>query len=307
MSTITDIAGKVACGGSIDANLGKIGCLSLFGTPDHLLAVRRGTKIPANTTFDLAYLTPLIQAGTIIPLMGASAFEDLSAEDAYSTNTSGVKRLNLKGLPEYKFMYEEGHEFYRQLDKLEGYKSFDYIIGDDEGNWMMATNADGTFSGFLGGHTTPELTKRKVPGGDAESKSLLIQFLERSQFDRDYTILHQTDLTFSPLDVPLVNGVILDYTTVVVAGTSVEVTATLAQDHSTAVEGLTEFQVLVNGVLEAAASVAAGTNANDYVITTTSTLASTDTVVVYLGVAPLYVEESNTVLYRAVPNETETA
>ena len=299
MSTITEIAGKVACGGAVDANLGRIGCLSLFGTPDNLMAIRRGFKIPAGTTFNLAYITPLIKDGTIIPLMGASSFEDVSAEDAYSSNSSGVKRLNLKGLPEYKFMYEEGHEFYRELDKLEGYKSFDYSVGDDEGNWMMATNSDGSFSGFIAGHTTPELTKRKVPGGDAESKSILIQFLERSQFDRDYTILHQADLTFSPLDVPLVNGVNLVFESVLSAGTSISVTARLAQDNSTPVDGLTEFQVSVNGVWQAP-TVAAGTNPNDYDLTVTA-ISATDDIKVALGVAPLFVEESNGVLYRAKP------
>ena len=114
---IVNIANKIACGGTDTANTGKLGCLSLFGTPTNALLLRKGTKIPATTTFNVAYLTPLIQQGTIVPLIGASSFEDVSSEDAYSTNASGVKRLNLKGLPEYKLMFEEGHEFYRQMNK----------------------------------------------------------------------------------------------------------------------------------------------------------------------------------------------
>ena len=194
--SITSIANKLPCGGASAANTGKLGCLSLFGTPTHMLALRKGTKILAAADFDIAYLLPLVQAGTIIPLINASAFEDVSGEDTYSTNTSGVKRLNLKGLPEYKLMFEEGHEFYRQIAELEGYKNFDYIIGDEEGNWMLATNSDGTFSGFAAGHSTPELTKRKVAGGDAESKSFLVQFLLRSQWDSNYAILHVDELDF---------------------------------------------------------------------------------------------------------------
>ena len=239
MATIASIADKVACGGAIEANTGKLGCLSLFGYPEHLLAVKKGTVIASSDSFDIAYLTPLIQAGTIIPLIGASSFEDVSAEDTYSTNSSGVKRLNLKGLPEYKLMYEEGHEFYRELAKLEGYKNFDFIIGDDEGNWMLSTNSDGSYSGFTAGHSTPELTKRKVAGGDAESKSFVVQFLDRLEWDRNYAILHQDELDFSPSDVPAVNGVVLEFDVVPTnADTTIVVSAKLSGDNSTNVEGL---------------------------------------------------------------------
>jgi hypothetical protein len=295
--SISQIADKVACGGGISANTGKLGCLSLFGTPDNLLAIKRGTKLAGSSIFNLATINTLVKAGTIIPLIGASSFEDVSAEDGYSTNTSGVKRLNLKGLPEYKFMYEEGHEFYRQLDKLEGYKSFDYIIGDDEGNWMLAVNADGTYSGFSAGHTTPALTKRKVPGGEAESKSVMIQFLERGQFDRDYAILHQQQLDFNPWDVPCVNGVNLTFTSVPIAGTTLNVTAKLAQDNSTPVEGIVQFTFDLNGVTTTVVPVA-GPNAGTYVLTVPA-MVSTDDIGVYIGTASNRVVEITSILYRS--------
>ena len=295
--TISEIADKVACGGDISANTGKLGCLSLFGTPDNLLLLKRGFKIPANQVFNLAYLKPLIMNGSIIPLMGASAFEDLSAEDTYSTNSSGIKRLNLKGLPEYKFMYEEGHEFYRQIDKLGGYKNFDVIIGDNEGNWMLATNSDGTYSGFAAGHTTPELTKRKVEGGDAESKSVLIQFLERTQFDRNYAILHQEELTFVSMDVPLVNGVNLEFTSVLTAGTTINVTAKLAQDRSTAVVGITAFTVYNNNVAESATVVAGAVDGN-YVLTVGS-MVSADVIKVQFQTSASDVVDNSGVLLRS--------
>ncbi|MCP5078141.1 MAG: hypothetical protein GY951_08820, partial [Psychromonas sp.] len=149
------------------------------------------------------------------------------------------KRLNLKGLPEYKLMFEEGHEFYRELAKLEGYKNFDFVIGDDEGNWMLATKSSGDYQGFTAGHQTPELTKRKVPGGDSESKSFLVQFLDRLQWDKNYAILHQAELDFSPSDVPSVNGVTLAFDVVPSdTDTTLTVSAVLSGDQSTAVEGL---------------------------------------------------------------------
>lgn len=301
--TIGDIANKVACGGADAANLGKRGCLSLFGTPTNLLAVEKGTVIPSTTQFNLAYLTPQIQKGVIIPIMGASSFEDTSAEDAYSTNSSGIKRLNLKGLPEYKLMFEEGHEFYKQLANLQGYKNFDFIIGDDEGNWMLATNSAGNYQGFQAGHITPELTKRKVKGGDAESKSLLVQFLDRQQFDKNYAILHQDELTFTPSDVPAVNGVVLTYDVIPSAGNTINVTALLASDVSTPVVGLevANFLLGIGSASETPASLVEATGGK-YTLTTTTAISSADVVTTDLWAATLNVDVTDVsgVLFRSV-------
>lgn len=301
--TIASIAGKVACGGAIAANTGKLGCLSLFGTPEHLLALRKGTKILSTESFDLAYLTPSIQKGTIIPLMGASAFEDVSGEDTYSTNASGEKRLNLKGLVEYKLMFEEGHEFYRELSKLEGYKQFDFIIGDENGNWLMVVNSDGSYGGFEAGHTTPELTKRKVAGGDAESKSFLVQFLNRDEFDTDYTILHRAELDFSPNDVPAVNGAELNWDTVPVAtDTDLIVQVSLTGDRSTLVEGalVANFLLTVNASEVTPSGVVESASGGVYTISFTPALAGSDDVSIDLvGSGGIDVTNVDDVLYRS--------
>lgn len=301
---ISSIANKLACTGVGGANTGKLGCLSLFGTPTHLIALGRGVQIPGSTVFNLAYMTPEVQKGKMIPIIDASAFEDVSAEDSYATNTSGVKRLNLKGLPEYKLTFEEGHEFYRELAKLESFKSYSFVIGDDMGNWMVVKKANGNFAGFSAGHVTPELTKRKVKGGDSESKSLIIQFLDRMEWDTDYAILHREELTFSPGDVPTVNGVQFNYTALPAASdTTLIFDAVLAADNNTKVEGLVadDFRVMVNGAPVAATlAEAAGT----YTLTITA-LPAGATVSIELYDADLlaHVVNSNDVLYRAKPNE----
>ena len=87
MDTIGQIADKKCCSGVETPNTGKLGCLSLFGTPTHLIAIRKGEIIPKNTVFDLDFVTQLVQAGVAVPLIGASSFEDLSADDTYSTNS----------------------------------------------------------------------------------------------------------------------------------------------------------------------------------------------------------------------------
>lgn len=296
--TIAQIADKVACGGAQGANTGKLGCLSLFGSLEHLIALRKGTKIQGSEEFNVDLIKQLVMDGKAVPLIGASMFEDVSAEDGYSTNQKGVKRLNLKGLPEYRLTFEEGHEFYRQLDKLTSFKSWDFILGDEEGNWMVAENSDGTVGGFTAGHTTAELTSRKVAGGDPESKALLVQFLDRLQFDRNYAILHQEYLDFSPNDVPAVNGVFLEFNSVPTAGTSLEVKATLAQDRNTPVEGLTDFSVIINGVESTAT--AAESPAGIYTLTVSSISAS-DEIEVLLGTSAANIVESNGVLFRSLP------
>ena len=77
------------------------------------------------------------------------------------------------------------------------------------GNWMVATTSGGDYKGFTAGHVTPELTMRKVLGGDAESKSLVIQFINRLQFDRNYAIVHAEEIPFLPEEIPAVNGAVL--------------------------------------------------------------------------------------------------
>lgn len=308
--SIASIASKKSCAGvNSDVNTGKLGCLSLFGTPAHMIGFTPSHVIPAATTFDVAYLTPLVQKGTAVALIDASSFEDVSGEDSYSTNTKGIKRLNVKGLPEYRSMYEEGHEFYRELDKLEGYKNFTWVIGDTDGNWMLVKKSNGDFKGFTGGHTTPELTKRKSEGGDAESKSLLVQFIDRLEWDRNYEILHAEDLDFTPQEVPVINGVEITFDAAPGdTDTTFDVTVVLASDRSTGVEGLlvSDFVYQVGGSTVVPSNVTDNGNGN-YTFTVaavaTGNVLTLDT---WDGSLNTKAIVSNNVLYRNVAVATET-
>src|SRR5690606_19253436 len=114
-----------------------------------------------------------------------------------------------------------------------------FIIGDDEGNWMMVTDNKGSFQGFSAGHVTPMLTKRKVKGGESESKALTIQFLDRMQFDRNYVILHAAELDFTPSEIATVNGVDLSFSAIPSdTDTTLVVLAKLSADNNTIIEGL---------------------------------------------------------------------
>lgn len=250
--SLETIAGKKVCGAGNKVNTGKLGCLVDLSTPEHLIAIRKGFVIPKETEFNLTYITEQTQRGNFIPVIGATAFEDMSAEDAYNTNASGIERLNLQGLPKYKLTYEEGHEFYKQLARLRSFKSYDFIVGDDQGNWSMVKNSDGDYKGYSMGHVTPEMTKRKVKGGDNESKSLVFQFLDRNQYDINYEIFNAQELGFYPDDVKAVNGVSLLFTAIPSAGdTKIEFKAVLTADMNTVVEGFETANVTAsrNGVL----------------------------------------------------------
>lgn len=266
---IGEIASKKKCSGGEGVNTGKLGCLSMFGTPSHLVALQKGFEIKATEVFGFEYFAGLVQKGIAIPLIDATAFEDVSSEDAYSTNARGIKRLNVKGLPEYNLRFEEGHEFYKQLSKMESFKRYDYIIGDAEGNWLLASKSNGNYQGFTAGHTTPELTQRKAEGGDPEYKTLLVQFLDRLQWDRNYDIIHAEDIDITPQEMPLVNGTIIEYTTQPAAtDTTLEVSIALASDKSTPVEGIDDnnIGVKVNGAVATVSAVVESTPGN-YTIT----------------------------------------
>jgi hypothetical protein len=298
--SIASIASKKACSGASAANTGKLGCLSLFGTPAHMLLFQKGYVIPAETNVNVAWMKPLVQKGIITPLIDSSAFEDVSGTDSYSTNTKGVKRLNLKGLPEYKLMFEEGHEFYRELSRLESFKSKDAWIGDTDGNWMVVKQSDGDFSAFSAGHITPELTKRKVEGGDAESKSILVQFLNRLEWDKNYEILHAEELDFIPQEVPTINGVVITMDAIpAAAATTVDFTVVLASDKDTLVAGLvaTNFAYAVNGVVGAMSVVENSDGKYTGTITAVSSAEVLTIATVDAGTVT-DVADSNGVLYR---------
>ena len=302
MEPLYNIMSKVDnCGGD-SANTGKLGCLQVFGTPLSAILITKGMVIPKETIFDLDYIRGEVQKGNFIPLMNASSFEDMSSEDTMSTNAAGVERLNLQGLPKWKFMFEEGHEFYRQMAKLTSFKSKDAIVIDDMGNWLFGVNSNGDYVGLTAGQINPEMRKVKVQGGDAESKAVTIQFLDRLQWDYFYGIVERAELGFTTSEVPAINGVNLSFEKIPAASDpALEVKAVLASDNVSLVEGLTEtdFIVSIGGVANQPSAVTE-LPAGHYALTVPG-LSLNDEVVVSLfdQSANLDVVDSNDVLYRS--------
>lgn len=283
MENLQSIAGKNGCGAGNSASTGKLGCQIEFGSPIHLFKLKKGTVIPKETVFNKAYLDGLTKTNVLVPIVDASSFEDVSGEDSMSTNSRGVERLNLLGLPKYKLMFEEGHEFYRQMAKLKSFKSADFLIGDEFGNIKIAINSDGDFTGFSAGQVLPEMTKTKSFGGDGESKSLTVQFLNRNQFDEDYTILTSAQLGFDLVEIQGVNPVNVTFNEIPAnAATTIKVEVKLAADNSTNVEGLVLGDFLVQKTGNINLNVSAVAEANGVYTLTVDALATNDVVDVQL-------------------------
>jgi len=260
MSTLAEIADKNPNCGGASADTGTLGCQIEFGTPLHAIGMRKGTVIPANTVFDKVYIDTQIQLGNFIPLMEADSFEETSSEDAMNTNSRGVDRLNVIGLPKYVLTFQSGHEFYKQVSKLTSFKSLDFMFGDGSGNWKLAVNSNGDFKGFSVGQVVAMMTKTKVQGGDPESKKVSIQMLDRDEWDRNYAILERSTLTFSPGDIDGVNGVEIALSAIATGATSLTFTAILAADRTTPVSGLVvaDFLITSDGVAVVPTSVTEG-------------------------------------------------
>lgn len=309
MATLAEIADKNPnCGGAA-ADTGTLGCQIEFGTPLHAIGMKKGFTIPAATVFDKVYVDTQIQLGNFIPLIEADSFEELSSEDTMNTNSRGVDRLSVLGLPKYQLTFQQGHEFYKEISKLTSFKNLDFMFGDDNGNWRLAVDANGDFTGFSCGQVLAMMTKTKVQGGDPESKSISMQMLDRLQWDRDYAILERASLDFNPSDIDGINGVQIAVNPLTPSGTSLTFTMALAADRVTPVSGwvLANFLITSDGVTVVPSAVVEGVDGS-YTATIAAQTAGKKVVVSsydsLLSVYPVIVEG---VKYRGVSNVVTVA
>lgn len=300
MSLESIVDKKASCGGT-NADTGKLGCQIEWGVPLHVIGIKKGFVIPKATQFNKTYIDQQIQLGNFIPLIGAEDFADESSEDGVTTNNRGVERLNTLGLPKYKFVYEEGHEFYKEMAKLTSFKALDFIFADEEGNWRLAVTSTGDYRGFTAGQAIAMLTTTKTLGGDSESKAFTIQLLDRIQWDQNYGFALRSQLDFAPEEIDGVNGIDITFDAAPSnLDTTIDVTVVLASDGITPVEGLIDADFLLTrgGVSETITSVVEN-SAGKYTIT--SSAWATGEVVglqTFDSSKNVYVVLNNGVLYR---------
>jgi len=305
MSTLAQIADKNNKCGAAAAETGTLGCQIEFGTPLHAIAVRKGTVIPANTVFDKTYIDTQTQLGIFIPMIGADSFEEQSSEDSVTTNTRGVERLSTLGLPKYALTFQQGHHFFKELAKLTTFKSLDFIFGDENGNWKMAVNSAGDFTGFSAGQVLAKITKTKVQGGDPESKTVTVQMLNRDQWDINYAVLERNQLDFSPEEIDGINAVEITIGPLAAAGTSLAFTMMLAADRNTPIEGMliADLKFYADGVAFVPSAIAPGTNGAYTATITAQTVGKKITMSTWDSLTGTTAILKTGVLYRGSSNE----
>lgn len=277
MDTLANIADKNSSCGGTEANTGTLGCQIEFGTPLHTIGLKKGTVIPKDTVFDKTFIDAQIQLGNFIPLIGAESFESTSSEDTMSTNSRGVERFSVPGLPKWQLTFEEGNEFYKELARLTSFKALDFIFADGAGNWKIGVDKNGDFVGFSAGQALAMMTNVKVQGGDPESKTFTVQLIDREQWDINYAILVRSSLSFSPNDLDGINGVTAKVDPIADLDTDIVVTMKLAADNMTAISGLLtdDFLVMIDGVADAGITVVeSGTDPGVYTITLSTAAAA---------------------------------
>lgn len=308
--TLAQIADKNPNCGVVSADTGVLGCQIEFGTPVNVIALKKGMVIPASTVFDKVYIDTQTQLNNFIPVMEADSFEEMSSEDTFNTNSRGIDRLSVLGLPKYKLTFQSGHEFYKQIAKLTSFKSKDFIFGDENGNWKLAVNAEGDFTGFSAGQVTAMMTKTKVMGGDPESKSLMIQLLDRDQWDKNYAIVERNSLTVGPADIKGINGVEIELSSITAIATTITFKVALAADRVTPVSGLelADFLITSDGVKVVPSAVAETDVDGTYTATITAVGAAKKVVVsTYDDTVKTLAIISDGVLFRGISNVVTSA
>lgn len=303
MAVLSEIA-YLACdceGGGI-INTGQLGCDTPFGYPIHVLFVKNSVVIPKEADVTIDYMMDLVQRDQAIPLMNAYDSTPEVTDDTYETSTRGVDTLTLQGLKKYTFSYLKGEYFYKELSKLTSFGTYRVILGDINGNWLVAKNANGDFTGFQIGQVNA-LQTTDATASESRKKSVMFQLINRLELDTNYEMFLSSAL-FPLSDITGVNPAKLDLEdangdVIPSEGDStLKVKATFLNDCDEIIEGVTNFKVTINGSLVTTTTVEDG---NGFYTITIPILNLEDEVRVDLWDATILKEVVNVenVLFRA--------
>lgn len=305
MALISSILNKAAAQGGSTISTGRKGYNLVFGIPRHALAVPKGYKIADTQDLTQAFILAEVQAGNIIPLTNAKTFVAESADDTVNTDDLGVDTLGIKGLPKFSLTYKDGSQFYKELAKMEGYANYDFIFGDYEGNWKVATE-DGYIKGFDGGQVIPKMTTL-ADANTAEEKTMSVQLTDRDQWDKEFGIIVKENVGWHLRDLDGVNPCELTFSSAPAAGTSLSVQVMLS-DNLTPVSGLSdsEFAVDVDGSDNVITGCVESGSTGVYTLTVTDALVAAQSVTasLYDGSQNATIVILDTATYRGTTDPT---
>ena len=256
MAVASTILGLGSCSTS-DVNTGDLGCNVEFGAAMHAIALTKGTVIALTEDLDVDYFNSLTQDGTAIPIMSAFSSESTVSDDGIETSPFGIESLTVGGLIKYSLTMKKGQYFYKELSKLTSFDKYDWVVGDNNGNWKFALTSTGALKGFTAGQVIAMVTTPAVPGGETEKKTITFQLTDRLELDIRNDVILSSNL-FPITDVKGVNGVTLSYADAsgaVAPGTTdtvLKVKALFTNGLDIGVEGLVanDFLYTVNGTPE---------------------------------------------------------
>ena len=247
------------------------GCELKMSNLRHAFLSPAGFRIPVGTDFVDAYFTATEVAGNLLSLANAKSITFTPSEDTFITDAEGKKTLDVKGLPEFVFNFEESHAFYKELSKLTSYGQYDLMIADEDNTIAMADYGADGYGGFEAGHVTVSMVTPKVPG-TAESINVTIQLLDRNQYDKDKVAIVIGNHGIKFRNHTGVSPLVISYPSIPSPGTAVQIKVTLA-DGKTPAAGLVtgDFTNLLNGAAEVITWTEVGvTGVYDGVLTTTT-------------------------------------
>jgi hypothetical protein len=206
--------------------------------------LQKGYRFPDNQELDLALIQQLQQEGKLIYLKGITTFVDNTPEANVNTSAgSGLKRVMGKMPYEFLATFENGADFSKALNTLDGHGNYDVIFWDvADVVWMTKTLA-GVAKGYsLGMHSVGN-----YKGSDGDSvianNTIMLQLTDRQEIDLRMSWVKPED--FGSNDIDGINDVIINIDPIVGNSSIIVFSALLEADNHTPVEGLIATQVLV--------------------------------------------------------------
>lgn len=188
----------------------------------------------------------LQQQGKLIYLKGVITFADNTPDPTIVTREgSGLKTIVGKLPYEYVATFDNGYNFQKALNALDGNGNYDLVLFDVDDRMWFTENKAGDVKGFsLGMHNNGNY--KGNDGTNAASETLSLQLTDRAEVDERMAQFLPTDFGASDLDG--VNEVTITINPVVAAATTL-VFAPKLQDMSHLVEGLViaNFKFTKNG------------------------------------------------------------
>lgn len=212
---LSDIAGVIDCSFSGLLGGGSEGCDFEFENMAGGFAILLppGVTIPAATDLNRAYVRSLQQAGNAKIYNRIYDIEWVAGENTKETaDGSGLSNVTRRAIHGVNIMYNKGLYSQKQFSSVSANNYWSVILGDGEGNLLLAKTVAGDFVGLSTSHlyAMPFTLKN---GAVSQKTGLEIEFSNSTQINDRLTWVAATDLDFSPDDIDGVNDIELSIPT----------------------------------------------------------------------------------------------